>query len=320
MHPLFQDARFALRFLLRNRSFTFAAVAILAVGISLTAALFAIVKGTLIEPWPYHGYDRIVTFRGTYPTQGRTAFSLWSVPEIDDLRRASDIFEHVIAGDARNINLTYAGRPERVRAAVITPNVFAMLGVPAFTGRTLSDADGTVGAPPVVVVSFRFWQTRLGADPRAVGQSLRVGDVPYNIIGVMPEGFVFWDRDLWMPLALNPADGRADRRYYVQAQLRSGVSLDAAASRLRLLAARLGVDHPERAEYTGLRITLNLLVENVLRDLRPTLYLLLSAVALVLLVATTNLANAMLARGMAREGELAIRRAIGGSAGQLARQ
>ncbi|HEV3057153.1 MAG TPA: ABC transporter permease [Vicinamibacterales bacterium] len=320
MHPLVQDVRVALRFLLRNRSSTVATVAILGAGISLSATLFAIVKGTLLEPWPYRGYNRLVTVRGTYPTQGRTAFSLWSVPEIDDLRRASDIFEGVIAGDARNANLTYAGRPERVRAAVITPNVFAMLGASAFAGRSLTDADGTAGASPVVIVSYRFWQTRLGADPRAIGQSLRVGDVPYAIVGVMPEAFVFWDCDLWMPLTLNPADGRDERRYFVQAQLRPDVGLDVAASRLRLFAARLGVDHPERTEYAGLGITLNPLVEDVLRDLRPTLYLLLAAVALVLVVATANLANTMLARGMAREGELAIRRAIGGSAGQLARQ
>jgi len=125
---------------------------------------------------------------------------------------------------------------------------------------------------------------------------------------------------LWMPLALDRAQPRRDRRYYVQAQLQPHVSLDAAAARLRVLAARMAAEHPEQPEYAGLGIGLNLLVEDVLRDLRPTLYLLLAAVALVLLVATANLANAMLAKGMAREGELAIRRAIGGSAGQLARQ
>jgi putative ABC transport system permease protein len=320
MLTLLHDVRIAARFLARNRSFAAAAVGILALGISLSATLFAIIKGTLVEPWPYAGYDRLVTVRGTYPTQGRADFSLWSVPEIEDLRRASDIFAHVIAGDARNVNLTYEGRPERVRAAVITPNAFAMLGVAALQGRPLTDADARPGAAPAVVVSFRFWQTRLGADARAVGRTLRVADVPYEIVGVMPESFVFWGRDLWMPLALDAAAARGDRRYYVQAQLKPDVGLDVAASRLRLFATQLAADHPEQPEYSGMGIGLNLLVEDVLRDLRPALYLLLTAVGLVLLVATANLANAMLAKGMAREGELAIRRAIGGSAGQLARQ
>jgi predicted permease len=319
MITLLHDLRIAARFLARNRAFTAASVVILALGISLSATLFAIVKGALIEPWPYHGYERIVTVRATYPTQGRTAFSLWSAPEIEDLRRMSDLFAHVIAGDARNVNLSYLGHPERVRAAVITPNVFVMLGVPALLGRALADADARSGAPPALVVSYRFWQTRLGADRAVVGRTLRIADVPYEIAGVMPASFVFWDRDLWMPLAFDAAEARNERRYYVQAQLQPGVGLDSAAARLRVFAARLAADHPERPEYAGLGVGLNLLVEDVLRDLRPTLYLLLAAVALVLLVATANLANATLAKGMGRDGELAIRRAIGGSATQLAR-
>ena len=320
MSTLPHDLRIAMRFLLRNRLFAVVSIAILGVGISLSATLFAIIDGTLVQPWPYHGYDRIVTVRGTYPSQGRVASPLWSVSEIEDLRRAGDVFAHVIAGDARNVNLTYAGRPERVRAAVITPNAFTMLGIPAFAGRALSESDARPGAPAVVVVSFRFWQTRLAADPRAVGATLRIAGVPYVIAGVMPRTFVFWDRDLWMPLSLDPAEARSDRRYYVQAQLQRDLSLQVAASRLRLLAAQLAADHPDHSEYVGFAITLNPLVEGVLRDLRPTLYILLAAVGLVLLVAIANLGNAMLAKGMAREGELAIRRAIGGSAGQLARQ
>src|SRR3954466_12368769 len=173
MFTLLHDLRIAARFLGRNRTFAIASAVILALGISLSATLFAIVKGALLEPWPYRGYDRIVTLRATYPTQGRTAFSLWSVPEIDDLRRSSDIFAHVIAGDARNVNLTYLGHAERVRAAVITPNAFVMLGVPALLGRVLTDPDARPGAAPAVVISFAFWQTRLGTDPGVVGRTLR---------------------------------------------------------------------------------------------------------------------------------------------------
>ena len=247
MFTLLHELRIGLRFLARNRAFAVASAVILALGISLSATLFAIVKGALIEPWPYHGYDRLVTVRATYPTQGRSAFSLWSVPEIEDLRGASDVFAHVIAGDARNVNLTYLGHAERVRAAVITPNAFGMLGVPAFLGRGLNDADVRPAAAPVVVVSFRFWQTRLGADRGVIGRTLRIADVPYEIAGVMPESFVFWGRDLWMPLALDRAQARRDRRYYVQAQLQPQIAVDAAESRLRVLAARLAADHPGAA-------------------------------------------------------------------------
>jgi predicted permease len=314
------DLRLAARFLRRNSAFTTAAVAILALGIALSATLYTIVRGTLIRPWPYRGYDRIVTLSANYPSQGRTDFSLWSTPEIEDLRRAPDLFEHVIAGDARNGNLTYAGRPERVRAAVITPNAFAMLGVAAMTGRTLNDRDAEPGAAPVVLVSFQFWESRLGADPRTVGQTLRIGNDVFTVVGVMPRSFVFWNRDLWMPLRLDAGETRTDRRYYVQGQLREGLTLDGARARLRVLTSQLAAAHPDVDEYAGFSVNLNTLVDNVLRDLRPTLYLLLAAVGLVLLVAIANLANATLAKAMAREGELAIRRAIGGSIGQIARQ
>ena len=314
------DLRLAARFLHRNSAFTMAAVAILALGIALSATLYAIVRGTLIRPWPYRGYDRIVTLSANYPAQGRTDFSLWSTPEIEDLRRAPGLFEHVIAGDARNVNLTYAGRPERVRAAVITPNAFDMLGVAALRGRALTDRDAEPGASAVVLVSFQFWETRLGADLQAVGRTLRIGNDVFTIVGVMPQSFVFWNRDLWMPLRLDSGEVRTDRRYYVQGQLVPGLSLEAARARLRMLTAQMAAAHPEVDEYRGFTVNVNTLVDNVLRDLRPTLYLLLAAVGLVLLVAIANLANATLAKSMAREGELAIRRAIGGSTGQIARQ
>jgi putative ABC transport system permease protein len=320
MTGLLHDARIAVRFLLRNRGFAIATIGILALGISLTATLYAVVRGALLDPWPYRGYDRLVTIRGNFPTQGRTEFSLWSAPEIGDLRAETRVFEDVIAGDARNVNLTYAGRPERVRAAIITPVAFALLDVPALLGRTLSEADAAPGAVPAVLISYRFWQTRLGGDPAIVGRTLRVSDVAYTVVGVMPQRFVFWDRDLWMPLLLDPSDARIDRRYYVQGMLRRGVSLAAASADLRAFMARLTAEHPERPEYAGSSIAIGFLVEDVLRDLRPTLYLLLAAVAMVLLVAIANLANATLAKGLSREGELAIRRAIGGTSGQLARQ
>jgi putative ABC transport system permease protein len=142
----------------------------------------------------------------------------------------------------------------------------------------------------------------------------------FSIVGVMPPQFVFWDRSLWMPLTLDPSEPRTARRYYVQAQLRPGITARDAESRLGLFTTRLGRDNPDVAEYAGLTVTLNSLVDDVLRDLRPTLYGLLAAVALVLFVAAANLANAMLAKGLAREGELALRRALGASRGRIARQ
>src|SRR3954454_17737611 len=204
----------AVRYLRRNLAFTLTATAMMALGIGMSATLFAVVKATLIEPWPYPRYERIVTVRGNYPAQTRTAFSLWSAKEIEDLRAQPDIFAQVIAGDASNVNLTYEGVPERVRAAVLTPNAFDMLGVRALLGRELQAQDARPGAPPVVVVSYDFWRLHLAARAEVIGDTLRIGDVPYEIVGVMPPRFVFCDRSLWMPLSLDARDDRRQRRYY----------------------------------------------------------------------------------------------------------
>jgi predicted permease len=316
---VFQDIRLGFRFLRRQWGFTTGAVALLGLGICFSTTLFAIVQGALLAPWPYAGYDRMVTVRVNYPVLGRSDASLWSAPEIEDLQQ-SGVFEAVIAGDARNVNLTYQGRPERVRAAVITPNAFPKLGLPALLGRTLVASDAEPGATPVVVVSYAFWRDRLGSDPNIVGRVLRLSDAAYGIVGVMPQPFVFWDQELWMPQWLDPAAARTNRTLYVQAWLRQGESLPQAQSRLDVFARRLQADHPDVAEYAGFHINLALLREDVLRDLRPTLYVLLMAAALVLAVATANMAAAMLAKGVSREGEMAIRLAIGASGPRLARQ
>lgn len=320
VEALWRDVQYGVRFLRRNIGFTVVCVALFALGIGLSVTIFAIVNGALLQPWPYRGYDRLVTIRGNYPQQGRTDFSLWSPREIEDLTRDARSLAYVIAGDARDVNLIHDGRPERVRAAVITPNAFAMLGVAPLRGRLLLDQDASPGAQATVLVSYGFWQQRLGASNDIVGHTLRIGDVPHTVVGVMPEAFVFWDRDLWMPLWLDQNLARSDRRFYIQAQLAEGSTSDQAEAELAAIAQQWRSAYPDVSEYEGLTFGVNLLVENVLRDLRPTLYLLLGSVVLVLVVATTNLANALLVKGLARDSELAVRRALGASAGTLARQ
>ncbi len=316
---MFQTFRFAMRFLRRQRAFALTSAGILAVGVGMSTILFAIIVGTLLTPWPYHNANRIVTTRGNYPEQGRSGFALWSSAEFRDLQQ-SGIFESVIAGDARDVNLMFQGRPERVRAAVITPNTFAMLGVRARLGRTLDAGDVSGRAADVVVVSDGFWRRQLGADPNVVGDHIDIDSVPFTIVGVMPPAFVFWNRDLWMPLRLDFSAARTDRRYYVEGQLPEGMSLSQAEGRLAVLGRQWARDHPDVPEYRGLTISLRPLVEDVLRELRPTLYVLLAAVAVLLVVTAANLANAILAKGMQRERELAVRRALGASALQITGQ
>jgi len=316
---MLQDARFALRFLARNPLFTAASVLVLALGIGLSAALAAFIHGALLTPWPYRGYERIVSVQGSYPELGRTDYSLWSPDEIADLSAEHDIFEFVIAGNARNLTISRDGRPERVRAAVLSPAAFAMLAVPALIGRTLTDADADVGAPPVLVVSYGFWRDRLGGEVNAVGRSIDIASTPYTIVGVMPERFAWWDREMWLPLALESA-ARTDRRHYVQAQLRQGIDIKQASVVLAAVSRRLAADHSEVREYRGLRINIRPLTDAVSRELRPASAVLLAAVALVLIVAVANVTTLWLLKYSAREAEFAVRRAIGGTAGRITRQ
>ena len=207
-----------------------------------------------------------------------------------------------------------------MRAAVITPNAFQMLGVPAQRGRTLAARDVSGRTANVVVISDGFWRNRLGGDLGVVGRSLDIAGVPFTIVGVMPSRFVFWDRELWMPLRLDPAGGRTDRRYYVQAQLPEGRSLSQAEAQLAVLGRQWQRDHSDAPEYAGLTVLLRPLVEDVLRQLRQTLYLLLAAVGVLLLVTAANLANAMVAKGMERDRDVAVRRALGASTFQITSQ
>jgi len=320
MTAILSDIRFSLRFLRINAGFASTAITVIALGIALSTTLFAVVKGALLDPWPYDGYERLVTVTRDLPEQGRRDFSLWSPPEIEDLRTHADVFDYVIAGDARNVNLDYQGRPERVRAAVITPNAFAMLNVPASLGRVLLESDAVPGASAVVVVSHDFWRNRLNAEPAIIGRTLRIGDTPYQVVGVMPSQFKFWDRQLWLPLALDPGAPRSRRDLYVQARLHPTTTVALAQARMSAALGTWAQRFGEAPEYRGMTVSFTPLVEAVLRDLRFVLYFLLLAVAGVLLAAAANVANAMLAKAFARDGELAVRRALGATAAQLARQ
>jgi len=226
----------------------------------------------------------------------------------------------VIAGEGRGATIDAAGTAERITAGAMTANAWPMLGVRPRLGRTFTPDEDRVGGAHVVVLSDRFWRTHFGARPDVVGTRLRIDRVPFIVVGVMPPQFVWWDQDVWIPLQMDPRNvNRTERRWYIQARLLRTVSIARAESALQATTSewRRSTGLPE---YENERVILQPLVAATLRDVRQILYLLLTAVGLVLVVTSANIAMLLLIRGVRRRGEIAVRLALGATAARVAQQ
>ena len=312
---LLSSLRFALRSFRRSPGFTGLAVALLGIGIGSSTALFSVVKGALLDPWPYAGFRRIVTVKMEYPRMSPARAETLSPPEYFDVAGENGVFETVMAGVARNVNLTGGGAPVRLHAVAVTANTFRMLGVPPAAGRVFREDEDRPGAADVVVMGNRLWRDRFHSDPAVIGRTVRVEGRPYVVLGVMPRRFLWWDANLYFPLRLDPGSrDRAERTLYCQGTLRAGISHARAEAALGGLARRWDREWGARyPEYREARFQVRGLVDEVLRDLRPILWILLAAVGLVLLVACANVANLFAARTARRGREIAIRRSLGAS-------
>ncbi len=315
MDSLRQDLRLALRALARDRAFSAAAIATLALGVGAIATLAAVVAGVLFAPLPYRDPDRLVTV-----LHGQSVNSPVAPATFQDLRRSATSFSGMAAAQAWGANLTADGRTERVPALQVTGTLFEVLATPPLVGRAISDTDA--GAR-VVVLAHSLWTRRFGGDPAILGRTLTINGEPYTVVGVMPPAFrfaPFWQTkaEAWVPLPLaDRAADRAGRSLRVFARLRDGVSLDAARAELAAISQRLARDWP--ATDTGLTTGAVLLRDKAIGSVRPLLLAIFGLATGLLLVATVNLAMLVVARTTSRQGELAIRAALGATEGRLVR-
>ena len=333
MENLLADLRYAVRMLLRSPAFSLIAIAIMALGIGATTAIYSVIDATLLHPLPYPYPGELVRIQDDLPGVGARDVGI-SAPEWRDLEE-SGIFQSVALTDTgTSVNLTGSSQPLRLSFKGVSPNYFAVLGVNAQLGRTFNPNDAAPGFILEVVMSDGLWRREFGADPHILGKAVRLDNDEYRVVGVMPRGFrdqgsTSEEQNVELWLAYGFQRGSSDpplrrsrlRRNVVLARLKPGLSIAAAQGRLNALVDSLKKQYP--ADYpapTSWTVRLIPLSESVVGNIRQSLLLLFGAVALVLLISCVNVANLLLARASARGREIAMRQALGAQRARLIRQ
>lgn len=316
MASLWTDLRFAVRELRKRPSFTLTAALSLALGIGATSAVFSVIYAVLVDPFPYPGSDRIMEIR-LVDKEGHDRFAGPTGPQADVLRQARST-EDVVLMDWWNLTTTDGDLPEDVQAMYIDPNAPNHWGTRALMGRWLIPSDAPPGQTPqpVVVLTYAFWHRYYMGDPNVIGRTIRLVHKPYQVVGVMPPRFKWGNPDIYVPLKVTQDP---NIRYAASIKLRAGVNPERASAELQPIieefAKAAPTNYPDK-----FKVKLRSIVEVYARPLGPTLYLLLSAVASLLLIGCANVSILLLARGTERQHELAVRAAIGASRMRMIRQ
>ncbi len=321
METLWHDVRYSARMLIKNPSITAVALLTLALGIGANTAIFSVVDTVLLRPLPYEKPENLVRLWETKDASGTTV-EMTSVPNLLDWRSRSHGFEGIAAWSRpAAIRLTSQMPVTELTGSFVTVNLFTLLGVPVAQGRTFLETDQTPGQNRVVILSYGLWQTAFGARPDIVGTSITLEDYSYQIVGVMPQDFQSPTGavDFWLPRTLEVVN--TDRgQHYLQAiaRLASGVTLEQAQADIDGVAKSLAAQYPDTNRAWNVRLVPA--HEQIVGAIRPTLLLVLGALALALLSACSNIANLLLVRAAGREREIAIRTVLGASRYRLVRQ
>jgi len=311
------DLKYALRSLLKNPGFTVLAVVVMALGIGANTAVFSVVNAVLLRPLPYKNPERIVTVANLWKQTGRIGRTS-SAPDFHDWHDQSTAFEAMAdyAGWSTSV-MVGNGAAEYAEAAQVSPEFFKVFGADPVTGRLFTPDEWTKGASAVVGQGYA--QSHFGDPSNALGKALTIYGKPYTIVGVMPGGFDFPDKaQIWLTMDNDSNEHRSANNFRVVGRLKEGVSIQEAQAQMTPIGDRLSKAYPDsdgnrNIAVTGMR-------DRLVKDVRTTLYLLLGAVGVVLLISCANMANLLLAKATSRTREIAIRAAVGAGRGRIIRQ
>jgi putative ABC transport system permease protein len=319
METLFGDIRQAFRLLLKNPGFTIVAISALALGIGANTGIFSVVDKVLLQPLPYPQPEKLVQLGRKYPNGDGLSNS---VPKFMTWRNHQNVFSAIALYDGQSpgLNLSSGDRPEQVKGVHVSGDFFKVFGVTPMHGRTFSTTEDLPKGPKTAIISEHLWETHFARDSNILGRAINLNSEPYPVIGILPKSFVANPpADVWIALQADPNSDNQGHYLSIAARLKDDVSVEQARAQMRLAGEVFRRANPKWMDKNE-TVAVIPMRDSQVRDVKLALFILLGAVAVVLLIACANVANLLLARAAARQRELSIRAAMGATRGRVIRQ